>query len=530
VQKIGERRNMYKKLKTGLSTSLVVMFLLSMLMAYPILPASAGETYVSVINAGTGNKWFNYTNVAPPPTALGYPLGYVLVNITVTNVTGLAGWSVNLTWNPTLLEIASPDDLYMPTDNVFAGLSPFETSKIIDNTHGNVIYGAARGVGKPEFTGSGRMCQIKFNVTKAPAEGEKLYCNLTLDRDPTGFPTELVDKNGASILFTEQNGYYEYQWPPPPPPPSEGAAFAVRPSEIINSSILPPQTIQINVTIKNVTDMYGYGFSLSYNPNILCCISLSFFDVLGETHYTPEFSINNTAGIIKVNVTYYPPAVPITTLPEVSLVNIIFRVKGRGVTPLDLYDTTLVDPLGRTIPHVAYDGLFVNLIRDLAVTNVVTNVDRAYQGNPVKINVTVRNKGEVAETSISVTAHFDDDLIGTMNIPSLNPSEETTITFIWNTTDVTPCQNYTIWAEVVHVPFEIDLENNVFTDGKVKIKWMGDVNGDGKVTITDVLLCINAFGSTPSLPGWDPNADVNGDGKVNIIDIVLTLKNFGEKC
>jgi len=59
---------------------------------------------------------------------------------------------------------------------------------------------------------------------------------------------------------------------------------------------------------------------------------------------------------------------------------------------------------------------------------------------------------------------------------------------------------------------------------------MGDVNGDGKVTITDVLLCINAFGSTPSLPGWDPNADVNGDGKVNIIDIVLTLKNFGEKC
>jgi hypothetical protein len=518
---------MYKNLKTVLSTSLVVI-LLSMLVVIPMPTKAVPPTDVSVINAATGNKWFNYTNVAPPPIAAGYPLGYVLANITVTNVTGLAGWSVNVTWDPTLLEIASDADLYLPTDNVFAGLSPFETGKTIDNTLGNVLYGAARGAGKADFTGSGRMCQIKFNVTKVPTVG-KVYCDLVLDM-VSAFATELVDKFGGQILFAAQNGYYEYQWPPPPQPPSEGAAFAVRPSEIINSSILPPQTIQINVTIENVTDMYGYGFSLSYNPTILCCISLAFFDVLGEMHYTPEFSIDNTAGIIKVNVTYYPPAVPITTLSEVSLVNMIFRVKGKGTTLLDLHDTTLVDSLGRPIPHVAHDGLFVNLIRDLAVTNVVTNVDRAYQGNPVKINVTVRNKGEVVETSISVTTHFDDDLIGTMNIPGLNPSEETTITFVWNTSDVTPCRNYTIWAEVVHVPFEIDLENNVFTDGKVKIKWMGDINGDGKVSITDVVLCINAFGSTPSLPGWDPDADVNGDGKVNIVDIVLIIKHFGEQC
>jgi len=519
---------MYKKLKTGLSMSIVVMFLLGMLITMP-LPANAiSDTYVSVINPATGDKWFNYTNVAPPPNATGYPLGYVLVNITVTNVTGLAGWSINLTWNPTLLKIASAADVYLPTDNIFAGLNPFETGKIIDNTLGNVLYGAARGSGQPDFTGSGRMCQIKFNVTKVPTVG-KVYCDLVLDR-VSDLPTELVDKLGAPILFAEQNGYYEYQWPPPPQPPSEGAAFAVRPSEIINSSILPPQTIQINVTIENVTGMYGYGFSLSYDPNILCCISLTFIDVLGEMHYTPEFSIDNTAGIIKVNVTYYLPAVPITTLSEVSLVNMIFRVKGKGTTLLDLHDTTLVDSLGRPLPHVTHDGLFANIIRDLAVTKVVTNVDWAYQGNPVKINVTVQNKGEVVETSISVKAQFDDNLIGTMTIPSLNPSEETTITFTWNTTNVTPCQNYTIWAEVISVPFELNLENNVFTDGEVKIKKMGDVNGDGKISIEDMILSINAFGSTPGIPGWNPHADMDGNSKVNIADIVITIKHFGEKC
>jgi len=208
---------MHKNLKTGLSMSIVVMFLLSMLMAYPIPPASAtDETYVSVINPATGGKDFNYTNVSPPPTAPSYPLGYVLVNITVTNVVGLAGWSVNLTWDPTLLKIASAADVYMPTDNIFAGLSPFETGKTIDNTLGYVLYGAARGSGQPDFTGSGTMCQVKFNVTKVPTVG-KVYCDLVLDR-VSDFPTELVDKSGASILFVEQNGYYEYEWIVPPLP------------------------------------------------------------------------------------------------------------------------------------------------------------------------------------------------------------------------------------------------------------------------------------------------------------------------
>jgi hypothetical protein len=206
---------MYKNLKTGLSTSLVAI-LLSMLVVIPIPTNAVPDTYVSVINAATGNKWFNYTNVAPPPNAAGYPLGYVLANITVTNVTGLAGWSINVTWNPTLLEIASDADVYLPTDHIFAGLGPLETPVIIDNTLGNVLYGAARGAGKPDFTGSGRMCQIKFNVTKVPTVG-KVYCDLVLDR-VSAFATELVDQGGAGIDFTEQNGYYEYEWIVPPLP------------------------------------------------------------------------------------------------------------------------------------------------------------------------------------------------------------------------------------------------------------------------------------------------------------------------
>jgi hypothetical protein len=262
----------------------------------------------------------------------------------------------------------------------------------------------------------------------------------------------------------------------------------------------------------------------------LICIGFTFLDVLGETNYIPEFSVDNMAGVIKVNVTYYPPAVPITSISEVPLLEIIFRVKGRGATPLDIHDTSLADSLERPIPHVSHDGLFVNLIRDLAIINVVPYKNWTYQGNLLKVNVTVQNKGEVIETSVQVKAYFNSNLIDTLIIPSLDPSEQTTVTFVWNTTSVTPCHNYTLSAEVPAVPYELHLENNFLEDGGVKIRLPCDVNGDKKVDIDDLVLVTNAIPSKPGDPNWNEYADVNNDGLVDIGDLVRLVKLIGTSC
>jgi PKD repeat protein len=55
-----------------------------------------------------------------------------------------------------------------------------------------------------------------------------------------------------------------------------------------------------------------------------------------------------------------------------------------------------------------------------------------------------------------------------------------------------------------------------------------DVNGDGKVDVTDIFLVAKAFGSTPRSSNWDPRCDVNGDGKVDISDVFLVAKHYGE--
>jgi hypothetical protein len=54
-----------------------------------------------------------------------------------------------------------------------------------------------------------------------------------------------------------------------------------------------------------------------------------------------------------------------------------------------------------------------------------------------------------------------------------------------------------------------------------------DVNHDGKVDMTDVIILLAAFGSTPGKPTWNQVADVNADGKVDMTDVLIVLSNFG---
>lgn len=55
----------------------------------------------------------------------------------------------------------------------------------------------------------------------------------------------------------------------------------------------------------------------------------------------------------------------------------------------------------------------------------------------------------------------------------------------------------------------------------------GDVDGDGKVEIVDLILLLKAYCSHPSHPRWNPNADINGDGIVDIQDMTLIIKYYG---
>ncbi|UCE96789.1 MAG: hypothetical protein JSV51_04150 [Candidatus Bathyarchaeota archaeon] len=56
-----------------------------------------------------------------------------------------------------------------------------------------------------------------------------------------------------------------------------------------------------------------------------------------------------------------------------------------------------------------------------------------------------------------------------------------------------------------------------------------DINGDGVIDLSDVILVIEAYGSFPGHPRWNPKTDVDSDGEVGISDIIAVIMKFGSE-
>ncbi len=126
-----------------------------------------------------------------------------------------------------------------------------------------------------------------------------------------------------------------------------------------------------------------------------------------------------------------------------------------------------------------------------------------------QLNIPTCNKTEYIYTGEKIT------------ITDLNDYNEEFMTVAGN--EATDIGNYTITISLK------DKRKTQWLDGStddITINWKilsyGDVNGDGKVNITDVALINAHVKKTKFLIGEElERADINGDGKVNITDVGL---------
>jgi hypothetical protein len=63
---------------------------------------------------------------------------------------------------------------------------------------------------------------------------------------------------------------------------------------------------------------------------------------------------------------------------------------------------------------------------------------------------------------------------------------------------------------------------------QIQISIAGDINMDGKVNLQDLVILVNAYGSKPRDPNWNPAADILGHGKVDLQDLILLAQNYGK--
>ena len=365
---------------------------------------------------------------------------------------------------------------------------------------------------------------LEFNVSLSSSlDGSGVLATITFQVQALGhtalhlYGVRLVDSLGQALPYTTADGSFDNVLL---------AKLAVDPPLIIDPTLVPPATFMINVTLAEVRDLYGYEFNLTFDPNVVISLQVQIQDVLNETHYVPNQSIDNLRGFIFINVTYYQPAVPLNFDSPVPVVAIKFRVKSMGATNLTLAETGLVDSTGQPITHEVHNGFFQSLIVDVGVIDLFASPTEFYKGQNTNITCTVTNEGNSTQ-SFALNIYYNSTLLATVNVTGLAPSTNATITVNWSTTAVPPGK-YILSAGVPPLPYETHISDNNLTDGMVKVKIPGDINGDGVVDIYDALLASAAFGSNPGDPNWNPGADLNGDGTIDIYDMIILAAHFGQ--
>jgi len=164
---------------------------------------------------------------------------------------------------------------------------------------------------------------------------------------------------------------------------------------------------------------------------------------------------------------------------------------------------------------------------DISIENVTISTNETYFGLTVNITVTVKNKGKITGSeTFALTIKYNSTIIETKQIENLAAGETQTIIFGWNTTEIA-IGNYTIKAEASIVPDEHNTDNNFFIDGTIKIKILGDVNGDGAVDKYDFSDFAAAYGSSVGNPNYNVQCDFDADGDVDKYDFGTFAGNYG---
>jgi hypothetical protein len=300
-------------------------------------------------------------------------------------------------------------------------------------------------------------------------------------------------------------------------------------------------TFVVNVNVTDVANLTGWQLNLYYLNAILNCSNLAEGPFLksapsGTYHiFTITNNYNSTYG--RISATCVIKGLDWTVNGSGVILMMTFKAIGGGSTDLTLANTKLsnetIPPGG--IQHDDFSGTVnvVGAVHDVAVTNVSsskTTVGKKYNAN---ITVTVANLGGFIE-NLTTTVYANGIHLADPVNTTLTAGGATNFTTMWNTTGFA-YGNYTISAYVMPVPGEADTANNNYTDGWVIVSIPGDINGDFRADLRDLVLLANAYGTNPSsggIPGvpraWNANADIDSNGVVGLSDLVILATHYGQ--
>jgi hypothetical protein len=188
----------------------------------------------------------------------------------------------------------------------------------------------------------------------------------------------------------------------------------------------------------------------------------------------------------------------------------MFRAVNYENMILELNSVFLNDPNGYSIPVVVQDGLVAtNKEHRVTVVSFSASTNETYMGEVVSIIVVHQNRGDITgNLTTIVEAGATSNTV--LQIQDLQPNETGAPMQIWESMSFVPSiTSYLIAAQAQIFSQETNITKNFLTNEGVKLKIPGNVSGDGKVDINDLLAWDAPYDSKSGDPNWNSQAGIN---------------------
>jgi cytochrome c biogenesis protein CcdA len=132
------------------------------------------------------------------------------------------------------------------------------------------------------------------------------------------------------------------------------------------------------------------------------------------------------------------------------------------------YERVLLGYINETYVKEIVEAYLTDSVHDVSVIKVMPYNSTVEVGEKVNIIVTTKNLG-IENASFSVKLFCNGTLIGTQLATDLNPNQEVSMNFVWDTINQTS-GGYVLEAEAGPVANETNLANNIYVYSKIEIR------------------------------------------------------------
>jgi hypothetical protein len=440
------------------------------------------------------------------------------VAVKIVNVTNLYGFDIKLSWNTTFLDYVTRS-VRVPRNTYLDGVLWSPTLFLADDVNATAgTYGIAYSsiAPAPSFNGSGTVFTMTFKVKYHPVQPEP-NANITLKL----YSTDLPDKGANPIPHTSEDGTVILHALPP-----ISTVVCVQPTVFRKSQ---GASFPLNVTVQDVVDLYAFDITLNYNTTVLDALSITEGPFLKSIGSTIAFvsEVNDTAGRVRLSLLLLGASHGVNGTGTLFTIQFKSSTAATGTSPLNLTSSDLSNYDADLINHAIINGQVTILLVEILTHTVVVD--------GVSYNFTTASSSSVTNFAyndtqklVSFDATGPSDILGFTNITMpkdllLLPTRDAfVVLFDGDAIYYTRTENathYFLYFTYSHSAHKIVIKRTL----------IGDLNGDRKVDIYDVVIVATAYDATPADARWNPLADLKEPwNKISITDAVMVTRSYGK--